>query len=139
MTLAEATDLIHALTYSAIRTALANRKVIATLAITTLLIGVNWLTFIYAVVAGHVLEGSVRTSGETLRITAQLVNVREISGATSCCSWGSRSGPPGFRGCSLALPTRCLLDPPSGRACGAPREREGHHHRAASRPGGRRA
>ena len=45
--------------WPAIRTALANRKVLATLAITTLLIGVNWLTFIYAVVAGHVLEGSL--------------------------------------------------------------------------------
>lgn len=45
--------------WPAIRAALANRKVALTLAVTAFLIGVNWLTYIYAVVSGHVLEGSL--------------------------------------------------------------------------------
>ncbi|HYW17286.1 MAG TPA: EamA family transporter RarD [Allosphingosinicella sp.] len=42
-----------------IRSALANRKVALTLALTAVLIGINWLVYIYAVVSGHVLEGSL--------------------------------------------------------------------------------
>src|SRR5687768_13775429 len=45
--------------WPAIKAALATGRVLTTLIVTTLLIGVNWLTFIYAVVAGHVLEGSL--------------------------------------------------------------------------------
>ncbi|HEY0413015.1 MAG TPA: EamA family transporter RarD [Allosphingosinicella sp.] len=43
----------------AIRAALATPKVAMTLALTASLIGVNWLVYIYAVVGGHVLEGSL--------------------------------------------------------------------------------
>ncbi len=39
--------------------ALANRRVALTLLLTAVLIGVNWLTYIYAVMSGHVLEGSL--------------------------------------------------------------------------------
>jgi chloramphenicol-sensitive protein RarD len=42
-----------------IRTALANPRVAFTLALTAMLIGINWLVYIYAVVSGHVLEGSL--------------------------------------------------------------------------------
>jgi chloramphenicol-sensitive protein RarD len=42
-----------------IRAALATRSVALTLLVTAILIGVNWLTYIYAVVNGHVLEGSL--------------------------------------------------------------------------------
>ena len=45
--------------WPAIRAALANRKVAGILVATTALIGLNWLVFIYAVVSGHVLEGSL--------------------------------------------------------------------------------
>jgi len=42
-----------------IRAALANRRVALTLLLTAMLIGINWLVYIYAVVSGHVLEGSL--------------------------------------------------------------------------------
>jgi chloramphenicol-sensitive protein RarD len=42
-----------------IRAALSSAKMAATLALTALLIGANWLIYIYAVVSGHVLEGSL--------------------------------------------------------------------------------
>lgn len=42
-----------------IRAALANPKVALTLLLTAVLIGINWLVYIYAVVSGHVLEGSL--------------------------------------------------------------------------------
>jgi chloramphenicol-sensitive protein RarD len=42
-----------------IRAALANPRVALTLLLTATLIGVNWLVYIYAVVSGHVLEGSL--------------------------------------------------------------------------------
>jgi len=42
-----------------IRAALATGKVLATLFVTAILIAVNWLVYIYAVVSGHVLEGSL--------------------------------------------------------------------------------
>ncbi|HEX8643084.1 MAG TPA: EamA family transporter RarD [Allosphingosinicella sp.] len=42
-----------------IRAALASRRVVATLVLTSILIGANWLIWIYAVVSGHVLEGSL--------------------------------------------------------------------------------
>ncbi|MEA3054282.1 MAG: chloramphenicol-sensitive protein RarD [Sphingomonadales bacterium] len=42
-----------------IRTGLATRRVALTLVVTAALIGVNWLVYIYAVVSGHVLEGSL--------------------------------------------------------------------------------
>lgn len=45
--------------WSAVRAALADRRVALTLTVTALLIGANWLIYIYAVVAGHVLEGSL--------------------------------------------------------------------------------
>ena len=45
--------------WPAIRTALASPRVALTLALTATLIGVNWLVYIYAVVSGHVLEGSL--------------------------------------------------------------------------------
>ncbi len=45
--------------WSAIREALSNRRVLVTLIITTTLIGLNWLTFIYAIITDHVLEGSL--------------------------------------------------------------------------------
>lgn len=45
--------------WGAIRVALATPKVAATLALTALLIAVNWLVYIYAVLSGHVLEGSL--------------------------------------------------------------------------------
>ena len=45
--------------WPAIKKALSNRRVVLTLLATTVLIGINWLVFIYAVVSGHVLEGSL--------------------------------------------------------------------------------
>ena len=45
--------------WSAIRAAASSGKVLTTLAITALLIAVNWLVYVYAVVSGHVLEGSL--------------------------------------------------------------------------------
>ena len=42
-----------------IRAALASRRVALTLLLTALLIAVNWLVYIYAVISGHVLEGSL--------------------------------------------------------------------------------
>jgi chloramphenicol-sensitive protein RarD len=45
--------------WPAIRAAVATSRVLITLMVTALLIGVNWLTYIYAVVSGHVLEGSL--------------------------------------------------------------------------------
>jgi chloramphenicol-sensitive protein RarD len=43
----------------AIRAAIATPRIALTLALTATLIGVNWLVYIYAVVSGHVLEGSL--------------------------------------------------------------------------------
>lgn len=45
--------------WAAIRAAVTTGRVLMTLILTALLIGVNWLVFIYAVVSGHVLEGSL--------------------------------------------------------------------------------
>jgi chloramphenicol-sensitive protein RarD len=45
--------------WPAIRAGLATRRVALTLVVTACLIGVNWLVYIYAVVSGHVLEGSL--------------------------------------------------------------------------------
>ena len=45
--------------WPAIRTAFADRKVLLTLGATALLIGVNWIVYIWAVLNGHVLEGSL--------------------------------------------------------------------------------
>ena len=42
-----------------VRSALADKKVLVTLMATTILIGINWLVFIYAIVTNHVLEGSL--------------------------------------------------------------------------------
>jgi chloramphenicol-sensitive protein RarD len=42
-----------------IAAALRSRRVLATLVLTSVLIGANWLIWIYAVVSGHVLEGSL--------------------------------------------------------------------------------
>jgi chloramphenicol-sensitive protein RarD len=45
--------------WSAIAAALSASRVVMTLAITSLLIAINWLTYIFAVVTGHVLEASL--------------------------------------------------------------------------------
>jgi chloramphenicol-sensitive protein RarD len=45
--------------WGAIRTALGTGKVLMTLIVTACLIAVNWLVYIYAIVSGHVLEGSL--------------------------------------------------------------------------------
>ena len=45
--------------WSGIRAALTTPRVLMTLTLTAVLIGVNWLVYIYAVVSGHVLEGSL--------------------------------------------------------------------------------
>ncbi|QAY77724.1 EamA family transporter RarD [Sphingosinicella sp. BN140058] len=45
--------------WSGIRTALATPRLVMTLMLTAALIGINWLVYIYAVVSGHVLEGSL--------------------------------------------------------------------------------
>jgi chloramphenicol-sensitive protein RarD len=45
--------------WPAIRAAASTPQVLATLVVTALLIGINWLLFIYAVVSGHVLEASL--------------------------------------------------------------------------------
>jgi chloramphenicol-sensitive protein RarD len=45
--------------WPAIRKAITTPRVAAILLVTTILIGLNWLVFIYAVVSGHVLEGSL--------------------------------------------------------------------------------
>ena len=45
--------------WGAIRAALGTGKVLFTLFVTACLIAVNWLVYIYAVVSGHVLEGSL--------------------------------------------------------------------------------
>lgn len=45
--------------WPAIRAAFGSSRVVMTLVVTSMLIAVNWLTYIYAVVSGHVLEGSL--------------------------------------------------------------------------------
>jgi chloramphenicol-sensitive protein RarD len=45
--------------WSEIRAAAGTSRVLMTLIVTALLIAVNWLVYIYAVVSGHVLEGSL--------------------------------------------------------------------------------
>ena len=45
--------------WAAIRAAVTTPRVLMTLALTATLIGINWLVYIYAVVSGHVLEGSL--------------------------------------------------------------------------------
>jgi chloramphenicol-sensitive protein RarD len=45
--------------WSAVRAALGAGKVLTTLVATACLIAVNWLVYIYAIVSGHVLEGSL--------------------------------------------------------------------------------
>src|SRR5437868_3296167 len=45
--------------WPAIRAALGAGKVLLTLIVTACLIAVNWLVYIYAIVSGHVLEGSL--------------------------------------------------------------------------------
>ncbi|HEV2079326.1 MAG TPA: EamA family transporter RarD [Allosphingosinicella sp.] len=45
--------------WPAIRAAIADRRVLLTLMATAVLIGVNWLVYIWAVLNGHVLEGSL--------------------------------------------------------------------------------
>ena len=45
--------------WSAIRAAVTTPRVLLTLMLTALLIAVNWLVYIYAVVSGHVLAGSL--------------------------------------------------------------------------------
>ena len=45
--------------WAAIRAAVTTGRVLITLVLTALLIAVNWLVYIYAVVSGHVLEGSL--------------------------------------------------------------------------------
>ncbi len=45
--------------WSGIRAAISTPRVALTLAVTAILIGANWLIWIYAVVSGHILEGSL--------------------------------------------------------------------------------
>jgi len=45
--------------WPAIRTAVTTPRVALTLLVTAILIGVNWLVYVYAVLSGHVLEGSL--------------------------------------------------------------------------------
>ena len=45
--------------WPAIRAALGAGRIVVTLMVTSVLIAINWLTYIYAVVSGHVLEGSL--------------------------------------------------------------------------------
>ncbi|MDQ3140517.1 MAG: EamA family transporter RarD [Pseudomonadota bacterium] len=45
--------------WPAIRAAVVNRKLLLTLTLTAVLIGVNWLVYIWAVLNGHVLAGSL--------------------------------------------------------------------------------
>jgi chloramphenicol-sensitive protein RarD len=45
--------------WPAIREAATTRRVVVTLLVTSILIAVNWLVYVYAVVSGHVLEGSL--------------------------------------------------------------------------------
>ena len=45
--------------WPAILAAVTTPRVLITLAVTACLIGINWLVYIYAVVSGHVLEGSL--------------------------------------------------------------------------------
>ena len=42
-----------------VRVAFASRRTVAWLALTSLLIGINWLLYIYAVTSGHILAGSL--------------------------------------------------------------------------------
>ena len=42
-----------------VRTAIANRKTLALLFLTSLLIGTNWLLYVYAINSGHILAGSL--------------------------------------------------------------------------------
>ena len=45
--------------WAGVRSALASPKMLATLTLTAMLIGANWLIWVWAVVNGHVLEGSL--------------------------------------------------------------------------------
>lgn len=45
--------------WGAVRAAIAHRKTMALLLVTSLLIGVNWLLYVYAINSGHILAGSL--------------------------------------------------------------------------------
>ena len=62
--------------WSQIRAAAATRQVLTTLVVTAVLIAVNWLIYIWAVVSGHVLEGSL----------GYYLNPWSTCCSASCCS-----------------------------------------------------
>ena len=45
--------------WSEVRTAIAARRTMALLALTSVLIGINWLLYVYAINSGHILAGSL--------------------------------------------------------------------------------
>lgn len=45
--------------WTAIRAAISDRRVLLALTVSSLLIGINWLVYIFAVLTGHILEGSL--------------------------------------------------------------------------------
>ena len=42
-----------------VRAAVGNRKILITLLLTSILIGTNWLLYVYAINSGHILAGSL--------------------------------------------------------------------------------
>nr|WP_294847669.1 EamA family transporter RarD [uncultured Sphingomonas sp.] len=45
--------------WGALKAAVANRKILGILVVTSVLIGVNWLLYVYAINSGHILAGSL--------------------------------------------------------------------------------
>ena len=63
--------------WNQVRAAVANRKTLALLALTSVLIGVNWLLYVYAINSGHIIAGSL---GYYLNPLANIVLGRFILG-----------------------------------------------------------
>jgi chloramphenicol-sensitive protein RarD len=88
-----------------IKAALTNRRALLTLVLTAALIGVNWLVWIWAVLNGHVLEGSlgyylnplVNVLLGTVVLKERLSLARKIAVGLACAgvavlAWGAASG-----------------------------------------------
>nr|WP_295373361.1 EamA family transporter RarD [uncultured Sphingosinicella sp.] len=88
-----------------IRAAIANRRALLTLVLTAALIGVNWLIWIWAVLNGHVLEGSlgyylnplVNVLLGVVVLKERLSRARQIAVGLACAgvavlAWGAGSG-----------------------------------------------
>ena len=85
-------------------TAIRNRRMILTLSLTAVLIGTNWLLYVYAINNGHILAGSL---GYYLNPLANILLGRFLLGERLTAGSGRRWGSP-------ALGSRCSPRGPPG-------------------------